>query len=289
MRRQAALTLALLVASAGAAAAARLALEPEASRRAPVRDPAFLPSGKVLRAASFGQRLLLADLYWLRTVQYMGETIMAESQRWEALYPLAEIVTDLDPRFGYVYQIAGSNLAGLAGRHAEADKILKKGMKNVPDRWMLLFVYATNKFVYEEKYAEAAEYARRASALARRPDLALLAANLSALADTEVEYGAALAFLDQAMKDAANPDLRVQLEARRVKVATYEVLSRVEKALAAFQQATGRRAGWLGELVPGYLPWFPEDPSGGTIRYDPATGQVASSVVGQRAPLRVTK
>jgi len=254
-----------------------------------VRDAAFIPSGKVLRATAFGQRLLLSDLYWLRTVQYMGETILSGTQRWDALYPLAEIVTDLDPRHGYVYQIAGSNLAGLAGRYAEADRILEKGMRNVPERWMLPWVAATNKFLHEQKYAEAAEFARRASAVAHRPDLALLAANLSALADTEDEYAAALAFLDQALEDAANPDLRQQLEARRVKVATYMQLSRLEKALAAFERAEGRRPGWLLELVPGYLPWLPDDPSGGTFGYDPSTGRVSSSVVGRREPLRITK
>ena len=97
-------TLALLLSAAiGVAAVARVTLEPESSTRGAVRDPAWLPSGWVLRTASFGQRLLLADLYWLRAVSYIGETLLAKSDRWEALLPLAEIVTDLDPRFGYVY------------------------------------------------------------------------------------------------------------------------------------------------------------------------------------------
>jgi tetratricopeptide (TPR) repeat protein len=289
MRRTVSMALAILAVSGAATAAARVALEPEANQRAAIRDPAFLPSGKVLRATAFGQRLLLADLYWLRTVQYMGETLQAKADRWSSLYPLAEIVTDLDPRHGYVYQVAGSNLAGLAGRHAEADRILQKGMRNVPERWTLPWVLATNKFLYEQQYAEAAEYARRASVVGRRPDLALLAANLSALADTEAEYQAALGFLDQALKDAANDDLREQLETRRVKVATYMVLSRLEKALAAFQQDEGHPAHHLADLVPRYLPVLPDDPSGGTFLLSPATGEVSSSVIGPRAPLRVVR
>jgi tetratricopeptide (TPR) repeat protein len=288
MRRALAL-LALAAALAGLAAGTRLALEPEASRSPPIRNPAFLPSGRAARATAFGQRLLLSDLYWLRTVQYMGESAMAGGKRWEALFPLADLVTDLDPRHGYAYQVAGSNLGGLAHRYDEADRILQKGMKALPERWALPFVYATNKFLYEQKYAEAAEYARRAGEVGHRPHLALLAANLSALADTDDEYRASLVFLDEMMDKAGTDELKAELQERRVKIETYMVLSRVEKALAAYQQAAGRRAARLGELVPRWLPALPPDPSGGVLHYDPATGQVQSSRIGPRSPLRITR
>lgn len=288
MRRALAL-LALAAALAGLAAAARGALEPEASRATPIRNPAFLPSGRAARATAFGQRLLVSDLYWLRTVQYMGESALGGGKRWEALFPLADLVTDLDPRHGYAYQVAGSNLAGLAHRYEEADRILAKGMKALPERWTLPFIHATNKFIFEQRYAEAAEYARRAAEIGRRPHLALLAANLSALADTDDEYRATLAFLDEMADKAGTDELKAELQERRVRIETYMALSQVEKALAAFEQAEGRRAARLGELVPRWLPAMPPDPSGGALRYDPATGQVESSRIGRRAPLRVTR
>lgn len=281
---------ALAVASFLAFALARAALEPVAAAQGAVRNPAWLPSGQVLRTAACGQRLVLADLYWLRAVQYMGETLLAKAQRWEALYPLAEIVTDLDPRFGYAYQVTGSNLAGLAGRHAEADRILHKGMRNVPDRWSLPFVYATNKFLFEQDYPEAARYARRAAEVGKRPHLALLAANLSALANTDDEYRAAAAFLEQMLAQPdTTPELRAELEARRVRIRTYQVLADVERAVAAFRQRTGRLPVLLSQLVPEALPSLPLDPAGGEILYDPATGAVRSSVLGPRAPLRITR
>lgn len=283
------LALAAALACGSAAAAGRAALEAEASRPPAVRDPAWLPSGKVLRATAFGQRLLLSDLYWLRTVQYMGETLMAKSDRWDALYPLADIVTDLDPRHGYAYQVVGSNLAGLAHRYQQADAILQKGMRAVPDRWSLPYTYASNKFIYQGDYAEAATYARRAAEVGKRPQLALLAANLSALADTDEEYRAALAFLDLTIAQAEQEELKDELRARRVKVETYQVLSAVEKALAAFAAAEGHRPRALAELVPRFLPAPPLDPSGGRIDYDPASGTVKSTVLGPRAPLRVTR
>jgi len=280
---------ALLAAAIGVTAMARATLEPEASARGAVRDPAWLPSGKVLRMASFGQRLLLADVYWLRAVSYMGETLLSKTDRWEALLPLAEIVTDLDPRYGYVYQVAGSNLAGLAHRYAEADRILEKGMRALPERWSLPFVQATNKFIFEQDYAEAARLARRAAEVSKRPHLALLAANLSALANTDDEYEAAAAFLVQMLGQADLPELREELESRLTRIRTFQALARLERAVAAHQARTGRLPARLGELVPGELAALPADPSGGRFEYDAASGAVRSSKLGPRTPLRITR
>jgi hypothetical protein len=284
------LSLAALAAAAIAlTAAARVSLEPVASERGAVRDPAWLPNGKVLRIVSFGQRLLLADFYWLRAVSYMGETLLAKSARWDALLPLAEIVTDLDPRYGYVYQVTGSNLAGLAQRHAEADRILEKGMRALPERWNLPFVQATNKFLFEQDYAAAARLARRAAELGKRPHLALLAANLSALANTDDEYDAAAAFLTQTLAQTDLPLMRDELETRLTRIRTFQALAALEQAISAYRSRTGRLPDRLGELVPTELASLPADPSGGRFEYDPATGTVRSSRLGSRTPLRITR
>jgi tetratricopeptide (TPR) repeat protein len=280
---------ACLAAALALAAGARARLEPEASARGAVRDPAWLPSGRALRTVAFGQRLLLADFYWLRTVSYMGETLLAKVDRWDALLPLAELVTDLDPRHGYVYQVAGSNLAGLAHRYREADQILQKGMRALPERWTLPLVYASNKFIFEQDYPEAARYARRAAEVGQRPHLALLAANLSALANTDDEYQAAEGFLLQTLGQTEMPEMREELEARLVKIRTYQALATLERAIAAHRARTGRAPAWLGALVPLELPALPADPSGGRFEYDPSSGAVRSSVIGPRAPLRITR
>jgi len=280
---------ALALALAASAALGRMALEPEALASGHIRNPAWLPNGSVLRLASLGQRLVFSDYYWLKLVQYVGETVLSKQQRWEALYPLAEIVTDLDPRHGYAYQVAGSNLSGLALRFDEAERIVQKGIRNLPDRWQLYFVAAVNKFYFEGDFAEAARYARLAADVGKRPHLALLAANLSLAVDSEGEYQAAEALVAEAVQQAETPELKEELERRLGKVRTYRVLSEVEKALAAYEQRQGRRPVTLLALVTeGLLPGLPSDPSGGEILYDPSTGEVRSSVVGARKPVRNT-
>ncbi|HET6437344.1 MAG TPA: hypothetical protein VFG59_04740 [Anaeromyxobacter sp.] len=282
--------LAVLLALALATAGSRLLLAQDAEGLGKIRDPSFLPRGNLLRTASFGERLILSDAYWLRFVQYVGETVILKQQRWEAMYPLADLVTDLDPRFGYAYQVAGSNLSGLAQRYDEADQILLKGMRHVPDRWSLPLVMGINKFLYQQDYTAAAEYIRRAAQVGKRPHLALLAANLSALADSDAEYQTALAFLDQALEHAGTDELKAELRDRRSRTATFWVLSRLEKALGAYRRMKGHPPARLEELVTaGLLPEIPPDPSGGALQYDPSDGTVKSSVWGARAPLRVTR
>jgi tetratricopeptide (TPR) repeat protein len=278
---------ALALGLAGFTAAIRLGLDREASQMGRVRDPAWLPNGARLRQVSLGHRLLLADVFWLKLVQYMGESVMLKLDRWEALYPLADLVTDLDPRYGYAYQVAGSNLASFAHRYGEADRILRKGMKNVPQRWTLPWTLSVNKFLFEGDYATAARYARQAAEVGGRPHLALLASNLSLLADRDDEYHVAIGFLEETLRHTDDPNLRPQLEQRLVKVRTFLELSRLERALAEFERTHARRAVFLGELVAaGLLGEVPRDPSGGTFLYNAITGEVRSSLVGRRTPLR---
>lgn len=281
---------ALLAVSATAVAVARPALEPEATAEGRVREPAWLPDGKMLRLASFGQRLVIADLYWLKTVAYVGDSMLVREHRLESLYALGDIVTDLDPRYGYAYQVVGSNLSGLAHRVDESDRILEKGVRNVPDRWTLPFLLAFNKFFYEDDFAAAAAWARRAAEVGRRPHLALLAANLSLVANTEEQYRSALSFLELSLQQTETPELREQLELRIVKVRTYQVLSRLERAVDEFRRRYVRPPLLLEELAwSGLLREVPSDPSGGTIEYDPWTGTVRSSVLGERSPTRVSR
>jgi len=158
----------------------------------------------------------------------------------------------------------------------------------VPDRWSLPFVYGVNKFLYERQYDVAAVYIRKAAELGHKPHLALLAANLSLLADEDAEYQVTATFLRESIAQADQPELKEDLQQRLVKVETYSLLSRLEHAIAAFLKQQGRPPTSLRELALGSPQPEPlRDPAGGEIVYDPKTGEVRSSVLGPRHPLRV--
>jgi hypothetical protein len=68
------------------------------------------------------------------------------------------------------------------------------------------------------------------------------------------------------------------------------VLSRVEKAIAAFRMRFLRAPIVLEELVfHGLLPAIPADPAGGVLQYDPLSATVRSSALGVRTPFRVER
>jgi hypothetical protein len=75
-------------------------------------DLRYLPSARAARWASLGHPTLVANLYWLRAVQYMGDP-KAGARGWDKLFPVLDLVTDLDPRHGYAYmrtRSAGTSL-----------------------------------------------------------------------------------------------------------------------------------------------------------------------------------
>ena len=122
--------------------------------------------------AALSYRSLLADVYWIRSLQHYGRTKMAESgeTKYDLLYPLLDLTTSLDPRFNIAYRFGSifltENPPGGPGRPDLAIALLEKGLAAQPLRWE----YAEDiGFVYYR----AGNYAKAAA------DLMVLAYNRS--------------------------------------------------------------------------------------------------------------
>src|SRR5438105_762050 len=70
----------------------------------------YLPQPEIIKRFSLGYQSLVADLYWLRTVQYYGgKRRDVPQQRYDLLEPLLRITTSLDSemilayRFGAIF------------------------------------------------------------------------------------------------------------------------------------------------------------------------------------------
>jgi len=279
-------TIAPLLLLLGGAAGARLALEPVASARKPLRELAFLPSGRALRAVALGQRVTLADYYWLSLIQYVGASADSRTPRWDAVLPVAELVTDLDPRFGYAYQEAGSVLSGLAKRVDLSNQILLKGVAAVPDRWQLHWNLGFNKYFYQGDLKGAAADFEQAAKVGKRPHLYYQAAALAMDASGQDDYDFAIHVLEVALQETDAAPLRQAIGERLVRAHTDRTLAQVERAVAAWRAEHGGPPPTLQALVAaGLLPGLPADPAGGRIEYDPQTGSPRSSVLGPRQPI----
>jgi tetratricopeptide (TPR) repeat protein len=250
--------------------AARVAREAGADRPYEIR---YLPQGPALRLLPQGLKLSLADAYWLATVQYIGGQHLAGGT-YQQLYPLVDLVTDLDPRHGYAFQTAGIVLSS-AGRLEESDAILKKGIERGPNWWSYPFYLAFNDYFFRGDYHSAARWAAQA---ARTPGAS---PNISQLAlSLEVKGGdpeAGLTLLRELLQAATNEDVKARLE-EQYQLARLQVdFARLDAAVLAFKAGRGRPPARLEELVEaGLITAIPPEPFGG--RYElRADGKVHST------------
>jgi len=107
-------------------------------------------------AQGFSVRKSSADKAWMDILQYCGgrEFYLDRGQK---LVRLANLATDLDPRFVYVYQFSGSMLMWQCNRPREAVDLLKKGIRNNPsERRLQLYLAAFTYYRLKDLSAQIA-------------------------------------------------------------------------------------------------------------------------------------
>lgn len=122
------------------------------------RDRPFVPPlSDAVKAASLGHHTLVADAYWLRTIQYRESCDEREAFP-EDLYEMADFVTDLDSQYCLAYFYAGLFLLDADGDRDEIVPILRKGSAACEDYWRNPFLLGFYSYMYDEDYEMAANY-----------------------------------------------------------------------------------------------------------------------------------
>ncbi len=136
-------------------------------REAVNEETLYLSSGETIKKMSLGFDGLLADIYWIRTVQYFGQKIIesdpaqvtSTSQiRMDMLAPYLNIVVTLDPhhiaayRFGAIF-LPERDVGG-------AISLLERGIRENPGEWRL---YQDVAYIHwrMKDYEKAAEWYER--------------------------------------------------------------------------------------------------------------------------------
>jgi len=130
-------------------------------------------SGTTARRMSLAFNGLIADWYWMRSLQYVGRKIISQGDKFQfsdldsldlrLLYPLLDAATTLDPQFIPVYEYGGIVLPAIDDE--AAIKLLKKGIANNPSEWRLYhhlgYIYWQRKDykTASETYTEGAKIA----------------------------------------------------------------------------------------------------------------------------------
>ncbi|MGC4122304.1 MAG: tetratricopeptide repeat protein [Myxococcales bacterium] len=225
----------------------------------------YLPNGTFLRHFSLGQPTTLADFYWLKLVQYIGGVQGPQPH----LFPLANLITDLDPEYGYAY-LAPAMVISSKKRFEEANELLLKGVENNVPRWEIPFNLAFNYWYELQDYERGAKYLKLAVAVPGRPEwLPVLVGRLLATAGN---VDSAIQFVQAMLEQAPDEKTRADLEHKVVQFRYERDVQLLEKAVAEFQRIRGGLPWGFAELDSRLFGLLLHDSS--EFEYDPATGEV---------------
>jgi hypothetical protein len=113
-------------------------------------DLAF--EGKKIKGFALGAEGMLADWYWMRSLQYIGDKLTNSKLEYidledlthlnpRLLYPLLDNATDLDPHFMAAYSYGAIVLPAIDKQ--QAIKLTEKGIAANPNEWRLHQYLAT--------------------------------------------------------------------------------------------------------------------------------------------------
>ncbi len=226
----------------------------------------YFPSGRMLQFVSPGFHTVMSDLLWLRGIQYYGQ-----HRRSDQEYLLAEhifsTITDFDPLFVEAYRFGGFVLAQDAGQPAAGIDLLRKGMRNNPDRWELPFDLGFLYFVILKDHSKAAHYFRFASRFKDAPDIAR---RFTAFAYRKAgKTDVALALWQEIYNSTDNRVMKETAFNAIGNIKIEKTCNELGNMVERFVHDEGRYPLNLEELVSsGYIAYLPKDPFGGDYYFD---------------------
>ncbi len=128
-------------------------------------DSDLVFQGKQIKGYALGSEGMLADWYWMMSLQYLGSKLADSPEKNldigdltnlnpRLLYPYLDNATDLDPSFFPAYSYGAVVLPAINADHAIA--LTEKGIRNNPDKWRL-HQYLGYIYWHRKDYAKAAE------------------------------------------------------------------------------------------------------------------------------------
>jgi tetratricopeptide (TPR) repeat protein len=269
--REAALALMILVGLAGV-----FALSRSIDARRPPADPTLeeerlYVNGNAAKRVSLGFNGLMADWYWMRSLQYVGRKIMSVpdnvpiddlgSLNLKLLAPLLDISTTLDPQFMEAYEYAAVVLPAV--KVDEAIRITRKGIAANPEAWRL---YHHLGYIYWQRgdFKTASEIYGAGAATPDAPQWmqamkARMAAEGGSRATAREIYG-------RLYEDAADSQVKDMARRRLMQLDSLDQRDLLRKLLTTYDAKTGHCvSSWLelGGMLPALR--FSVDPAGAPV------------------------
>lgn len=246
-------------------------------------DLLYFASPAVVKKMALGYDGLLADIYWMRAIQYYGrrEEAARRAVRYGNLASLLDITTMLDPDLIDAYRFGGFFLAEDdplgAGQPLEAIKLLDKGIVVHPQEWRLHFDKGFVNFWRLRDYRKAGEVWLAASRLSTAPywmeGLAAMGLSKSGAVET------ARALWERQYQESERADIKDNARNHLLSMDMDQTRWTLEFFVERYRKRFGRRPETLeGLVLVRFLKQVPKDPSDVPFVYNPETGEVRVSL-----------
>lgn len=222
-------------------------------------DSDLMIPGSKLKGYALGTEGLIADWYWMRSLQYIGDKILAERSEMvnlddlrslnpRLLYPYLENATELDPHFTAAYAYGALVLPAIDPQ--KAIQITRKGIENNPSEWRLYqyLGYIYWKLGQYDKASEAYESGSRISGAA--PFMRLMAA---AMKDQGGSRGTARSIYSEMLQSSDDEQVKSTAQRRLADLDRLDQREAIDKELASHKERTGRCPLNLSEIVPALM------------------------------------
>jgi hypothetical protein len=253
-------------------------------------DILYVQSPTFLTRAALSYDALVADIYWIRAVQYYGRTKVAkdEHKNYSLLYPLLDLTTSVDPYFNIAYRFGAIFLserypAG-AGRPDLAIALLEKGLRAQPAEWHFAEDIGFVHYWSSQDYITAAHWFSRAAAMPNAPNW------LKPLAAVTLAQGGSRdtsrRLWTEIMRNADAKWLQVQGAYRLQQLDAMDGAELMERVVMQYRARTGTwPRTWYDVIRANLLRGIPVDPTGFPFHLDPATGRVTVDPASGLSPL----
>jgi hypothetical protein len=235
----------------------------------------------------------MADVYWLRTVQYFGGQI-GQNRRFELLAPLVSITTALDPRFEIAYSYGATFLSEpppIGAGDADAGiRVLDSGIRNNPGSWVLRQNAAFFRYLFQGDAETAARDLLEAAKLPGAPNwFEHVAADFLSVAGSRTT---ARKLWQRIEAQSEEGPLKRNAFRHLQYLDAEDAIEQLAALVLEHERRLGRRPTTLQDLVTaGLVRSLPRDPTGAPFAYDPGTGKIEVARLSQlwRQPMRPLK
>lgn len=211
--------------------------------------------GSKMKGFAFGAEGLLADWYWMQSLQYLGGKVSASKENLNLedlstlnprlLYPYLDNATDLDPRFMAVYEYGAVVLPAIDVN--QAVKFIEKGIAANPQQWRL---YHQLGYIYwrQNNFAKSAEiYSKGAEIADAPPFMKMMAAKMKGDGGSRET---ARAMYQEIAEHSDDKQAREVAEIRLMQLDSLDELDVIRNSLQKFKEKNIRCVNSLNEILP---------------------------------------